>query len=123
MSWGPYGPAAVWRQAKPLIRQAEARRPADEFTVLLVGNSVLKKAHTDAKKLLCTHWDHRQQRYAKGLNFVDLRYQTGALALPIAVGARRAAGRCNFHGPEVHQVLPAAMLDFKGFRSMRRYTK
>ena len=24
-----YGPAEVWRQAKPLIRQAEARRPTE----------------------------------------------------------------------------------------------
>ena len=118
LSQGPYGPAAVWRQAKPLIRQAEAQRPGDEFAVLLVGNPVLKKAHTDAKELLCTHWDHRQQRYAKGLNFVDLRYQTGALALPIAVGARRAAGggahpvRLARHAAKPHPHVAGGPLQF-----------
>ena len=85
LSQGTYGPADVWRQAKPLIRQAEARRPAGEFAVLIVDDSVLEKAHTDANELICTHWDHRQQRYVKGLNFVSLLYQAGELALPIAV--------------------------------------
>ena len=80
-----YGPADIWRQAKPLIRPAEARRPAEEFAVLIVDDSVLKKAHTDANELIYTHWDHRQQRYVKGLHFVTLRYQAGELALPIAV--------------------------------------
>ena len=55
LSQGPYGPATVWRQAKTLIRQAEARRPASEFAVLIVDASVLEKAHTDANELLCPH--------------------------------------------------------------------
>jgi len=82
----------VWQQAKPLIRQAEARQPAEEFAVLLVDDSVLEKAHTDANELLCTHWDHSQQRYVKGLNFVTLLYQADALALPIAVELVRKTG-------------------------------
>nr|WP_216726666.1 transposase [Hymenobacter siberiensis] len=80
-----YGPADIWRQAKPLIRQAEARRPAGEFAVLIVDDSVLEKAHADANELICSHWDHSQQRYVKGLNFVTLLYQAGELALSIAV--------------------------------------
>jgi hypothetical protein len=78
------GSAQVWRQAKPLIRQAEARQQPDEFAVLIVDDSVLEKAHTDANELICTHWDHSQQRYVKGLNFVSLLYQQGEVALPIA---------------------------------------
>ncbi|MBC8083935.1 MAG: transposase [Hymenobacter sp.] len=80
-----YGSAQVWRQAKALIRQAEAQRSADEFAVLIVDDSVLEKAHTDTNELICTHWDHSQQRYVKGLTFVSLLYQAGELALPIAV--------------------------------------
>ena len=49
--------------------------------MLIVDDSVLEKAHTDANELICTHW----QRYVKGLNFVSLLYQAGELALPIAV--------------------------------------
>ena len=85
LSQTTYGPADLWRQAKPLIRQAETRRPADGFAVLIVDDSVLEKAHTDTNELICTHWDHSQQRYVKGLNFVSLLYQAGELALPIAV--------------------------------------
>ena len=77
--------ADIWRQAKSLIRQAEAQRPAEEFAVLVVDDSILEKAHTDANELICTHWDHRQQRYVKGLNFVTLLYQAEELALPLAV--------------------------------------
>ena len=85
LSQTTYGPADIWRQAKPLIHQAEARRPAEEFAVLIVDDSVLAKAHTDANELICSHWDHCQQRYGKGLNFVSLLYQAGELALPTAV--------------------------------------
>ena len=53
--------------------------------MFIVDDSVLEKAHTDANGLICTHWNHRQQRYVKGLNFVSLRYQAGELALSIAV--------------------------------------
>ena len=80
-----WGSADIWRQAKPLIRQAEAQRSAEEFAVLIVDDSILEKAHTDANKLICSHWDHSQQRYVKGLNFVSLLYQAGELALPLAV--------------------------------------
>ena len=75
----------VWAHAKPLIRRAEQQRPAAEFAVLIVDDSILEKAHTDPSALMCTHWDHRQERFVKGLNFVSLRYQAGDLALPIAV--------------------------------------
>ncbi len=57
-----------------MIRQAEARRGGAEFAVLIADDSVLKKAHIGANELICTHWDHRQQRYVKGLNFVTLLY-------------------------------------------------
>ena len=75
----------VWAHAKPLIRRAEQQRPAEEFAVLIVDDSILEKAHTDPSALICTHWDHSHGRFVKGLNFVSLLYQAGALALPIAV--------------------------------------
>jgi len=78
------GSPALWRQAKPLIRQAEAQRKPDDFAVLIVDDSILEKAHTDANELICTHYDHSQQRFVKGLNFVTLLYQAGDIALPIA---------------------------------------
>jgi hypothetical protein len=75
-----------------LIRQAEARQAASDFAVLIVDDSVLEKAPTDANELICAHWDHSQQCYVKGLNFVSLLYQAGELALPIAVELVRKTG-------------------------------
>ena len=75
----------VWAQAKPLIRRAEQQRVADEFAVLIVDDSILGKACIDLSALICTHWDHSQGRFVRGLNFVSLLYQAGALVLPIAV--------------------------------------
>ena len=75
---------ALWLASKPLIRQAEARRPADDFAVLIVDDSILEKAHTDANALICTHWDHCGQRFVRGLNFVTLFYEAPGVALPIA---------------------------------------
>ena len=75
----------VWSHAKPLIRQAERALEADDFAVLVVDDSILEKAHTDANALLCTHCDHSLGRYVKGLNFVRLLYVGGVLAVPIAV--------------------------------------
>ena len=60
LSQATYGLAEVWWQAKPLIRQAEARRPAGgDFAVLIVDDSVLEKAHTDANGPIYSHRDYR----------------------------------------------------------------
>ena len=75
----------VGAQAKPLIRRAEQQRGAEKFAVLIVDDSILEKAHTDPSALICTHWDHSQGRFVKGLHFVSLLYQAGELAQPIAV--------------------------------------
>jgi hypothetical protein len=43
----------VWAHAKPLVRRAEQAREAADFAVLVVDDSILEKAHTDANALLC----------------------------------------------------------------------
>ena len=75
----------VWGHAKPLIRQVERALEPDDFAVLVVDDSILEKAHTDANALLCTHYDHSLGRYVKGLNFGSLLYVAGTLSVPIAV--------------------------------------
>lgn len=93
------GSPALWRQAKPLIRQAEAPRKPDDFAVLIVDDSILQKAHTDVNELICTHYDHSQQRFLKGLHFVALLYQASALK-----AALKKQGR--FSSYKVHEDLP-----------------
>ena len=68
-----------------MIRRTERALETDDFAVLIVDDSILEKAHTDADALLCTHYDHRLGRYVKGLNFVSLLDVVGALSVPIAV--------------------------------------
>ena len=75
----------VWGHAKPLIQQTERALETDDFAVLVVDDSILEKAHTDANALRCTHYDHRLGRYVKGLNFGRLLYVAGALFVSIAV--------------------------------------
>ena len=75
----------VWSHAKPLIRQVERALEPDDFAVLVVDDSILEKAHTDANALLCTHYDHNLGRYVKGLNCVSLLFVASALSVLIAV--------------------------------------
>lgn len=53
--------------------------------MLVVDDSILEKAHTDANALLCTHYDHRLGRSVKGLNFVSLLYVAGPVSVPVTV--------------------------------------
>jgi hypothetical protein len=74
----------LWRKAKPLIRQTQAKLPKEEFAVLIVDDSYAEKPHTDESALIATYWDHSLKRYIKGVNFLTLLYQAGDLSVPIA---------------------------------------
>lgn len=74
LSRTPCGSAQVWRQAKLLIRQAEARCGAADFAVLIVDGLMLKKAHNDDNCLILNYSNNSQQRYIKDLNFLSLLY-------------------------------------------------
>jgi len=74
----------LWMKAKPLIRSAEQSQSVDEFAVLIVDDCILEKAHTDQNAMISTYYDHSEQCYVNGLNFVSLLYQSAALSLPIA---------------------------------------
>lgn len=76
---------AIWQAAKPLVRRAEQQQATDDFAVLLVDDSILEKKHTDPNAFICTHWDHSQGRYVRGLNFLSLLYENGPVAVPLAV--------------------------------------
>ena len=75
----------LWKHSKPLIRQAEQAKAAEDFAVLIIDDSILAKPHTDENAMIATYWDHSQQCYVRGMNFVTLLYQLNALSLPIAV--------------------------------------
>lgn len=107
----------LWKAAKPLVRQAEARHEPGEFAVLIVDDTVVAKPHTDANALICTHYDHSQGRYVQGLNLVTLLYQGHGLALPLAAelvektqGEPQADGQVRWRSPVTKNELLRAML-------------
>lgn len=75
----------LWLAAKPLVRRAEANRAAADFAVLIVDDCIAEKPHTDPNALIATYWDHSQQRYVRGLNFLTLFYHLAPVAVPLAV--------------------------------------
>ena|GEM_PF-2699878 len=74
----------LWNTSNPLIRAAQQGQTAADFALLIIDDSILAKAHTDANAMITTPWDHSEQRFVQGLNFVSLLYQPGELSLPIA---------------------------------------
>ena len=79
LSSAPKNSAALWRLAKPLVRQMES-----EAGVLAIDDSIEEKAYTDENELICWHWDHSQERNVKGVNFLSAVYVTEQGALPVA---------------------------------------
>jgi hypothetical protein len=75
----------LWKHSKPLIRQAEQAKASEDFAVLIIDDSILEKPHTDENAMISTYWDHSQQCYVRGMNFVSLLYQLNNLSVPIAV--------------------------------------
>ena len=98
----------VWGHAKPLIRQTERALKANDFAVLVVDDSILEKAHTDANALLCTRYDHSPGRYVKGLNFVSLLYNGRRVLRAVCRGVGgENTGRHRCEHPESELQKPA----------------
>jgi hypothetical protein len=71
--------ADLWRIVKPMIRQLE-----NSDGVLIFDDSIEEKPYTDENDLICWHWDHSQERYVKGINFLTAFYATAQMGLPVA---------------------------------------
>ena len=53
LSGRPYTSANLWQIVKPLVRQVQ-----NENAVLVMGDSIAHKPHTDARELIGWHYDH-----------------------------------------------------------------
>jgi hypothetical protein len=73
--------AHLWHRVKPLVRQVER---ADG--VIIIDDSITKKAYTDENELICWHWDNAKERHVKGIHFLSALYRVGDVNLPVAVG-------------------------------------
>jgi hypothetical protein len=71
--------ADLWRIVKPMIRRFE-----NSAGVLIFDDRIEEKPYTDENDLICWHWDHSQERYVKGINFLTAFSATEQVGLPVA---------------------------------------
>ena len=69
---------SLYRQSKKLLKEIES----DEG-VLIVEDTIIQKPHTDSNAIVCSYWDHSQQRYVKGINLLSILYQNAEVSLPL----------------------------------------
>ena len=69
---------ALWKQAKPLVRQIES-----DDGVLIIDDSICEKPYTDPNGLVCPHYDHSKDRFVNGINFVSLLYSHKGIQVPM----------------------------------------
>lgn len=68
----------LWQTLKPLVRKYE-----QDDGVLIVDDTLEEKPYTDESELVCWHYDHSKGRTVKGINMVNVLYQTGDVRLPV----------------------------------------
>jgi hypothetical protein len=74
----------IWQASKKIIRKYIP--PTDDRGIIIVDDSIVEKPHTDENAMICYHWDHSQNNYVKGINFISLLYSYGEqLSLPLQV--------------------------------------
>jgi hypothetical protein len=69
---------SLWQTVKSLVRKYER----DEG-VLIVDDTIEEKPYTDESELVCWHYDHSKGRTVKGINIVNVLYQTKQIRLPV----------------------------------------
>ena len=69
---------SLWKRVKPLVRKYER-----DDGVLIVDDTIEEKPYTDESELVCWHYDHSKGRAVKGINLVNVLYQTGKIRLPV----------------------------------------
>lgn len=70
----------LWQRAKPIYKKIEA-----DDGVLVIDDSIEEKPYTDENEIVAWHWDHKENRAVKGINFVSAKYVSSKGSIPIAV--------------------------------------
>lgn len=68
----------LWRLVKPLVRKIQS-----PDGILSVDDSIEEKPYTDESPLVCSHFDHANNRYVRGINFLTVLYESQGWTLPI----------------------------------------
>lgn len=70
----------LWKRAKLVYKKIEA-----EDGVLVIDDTIEEKPYTDENEIVAWHWDHKENRSVKGINFVSALYVSSKGSIPIAV--------------------------------------
>lgn len=69
---------SLWKTVKRLVRKYE-----QDGGVLIVDDTIEEKPYTDESELVCWHYDHSKDRMIKGINMVNVLYQSEQIRLPV----------------------------------------
>ncbi len=78
LSSDDFGPKQLWQLVKPHVRRFER-----DDGVLIIDDTVEEKPYTDESELVCWHYDHSQSKSVKGINLVNVLYETSGLRIPV----------------------------------------
>jgi hypothetical protein len=68
----------LWSIAKPFVRSIE-----NDNGAIIIDDSISKKPYTDENDVICWHFDHKDKRSVKGINFVSALYDSEKNVCPI----------------------------------------
>ena len=69
----------LWKLVKPVIREHEK-----EDGVIIVDDTIEKKAYTHESDLVCWHHDHLENRSVKGINLINYVYSADEISIPVS---------------------------------------
>jgi len=70
--------ADLWLMAKPLYKTI-----ASDDGVLALDDTIECKPYTDENEVISYHWDHKENKSVKGINFVSALYETSLGSVPL----------------------------------------
>lgn len=69
----------LWQLIKPLIWEYQ-----QEDAVIVIDDTIEEKPYTDESSLICWHFDHSKGRAVKGINIVNVMYETQGIRIPVS---------------------------------------
>ncbi|MBC8135819.1 MAG: transposase [Fibrella sp.] len=104
----------LWKVVKPHVRQMQS-----EDGCLIFDDTIQEKPYTDSNELICTHFDHVENRFIKGVNLLTALYYSRDVSLPIDFEliqktkwvADPKTGKESFQSEETKNAMMRRMID------------
>ena len=106
----------LWKVVKPHVRQMQS-----EDGCLIFDDTIQEKPYTDANELICTHFDHVENRFVKGVNLLTALYYSQDVSLPVDFEliqktkwvTHPKTGKESFQSEETKNAMMRRMRDFR----------